>query len=55
MPLLSGHSKETRSHNIAEMIKAGHPAKQAEAAAYAKARDGRAVFGGKDYKPEKRK
>ena len=37
MPLLAGSSEATISHNIAEMIKAGHPAKQAEAAAYAKA------------------
>jgi hypothetical protein len=37
VPLLSGSSQKTIGHNIAEMIKAGHPAKQAEAAAYHKA------------------
>ena len=34
MPLTEGSSQATISHNIAEMIRAGHPAKQAEAAAY---------------------
>lgn len=34
MPLEKGSSAEARSHNIAEMIKAGHPPQQAEAAAY---------------------
>lgn len=37
MPLETGKSAAVRSHNIAEMIRAGHPAKQAEAAAYRKA------------------
>lgn len=32
MPLLKG--KKNLGHNIAEMVKAGHPLKQAEAAAY---------------------
>lgn len=39
MPLLEGSSPKTISHNIAEMIKAGHPQKQAVAAAYHKAED----------------
>jgi hypothetical protein len=39
MPLQSGSSKEVISHNIAEMVKAGHPQKQAVAAALHKARD----------------
>jgi hypothetical protein len=34
MPLIKSASDEARSENIAEMIRAGHPAKQAEAAAY---------------------
>lgn len=38
MPLESGSSQAVISHNIAEMIRAGHPPKQAEAAAYSKAR-----------------
>jgi hypothetical protein len=38
MPLKPGHSEKTIGHNIAEMIKAGHPAKQAEAAAFSNAR-----------------
>lgn len=38
MPLESGSSQETISKNIAEMIKSGHPVKQAEAAAFSKAR-----------------
>jgi hypothetical protein len=37
MPLKKGSSKETISHNIAEMIKAGHPKAQAIAAAYSNA------------------
>jgi hypothetical protein len=37
MPLKSGKDAKTRSKNIAEMIKAGHPKDQAIAAAYAKA------------------
>jgi hypothetical protein len=37
MPLQAGSSKEVISHNIAEMVKAGHPQKQAIAAAYRKA------------------
>lgn len=42
MPLRRGKSKETVSHNIREMIKAGHPKKQAVAAALSTAREGRA-------------
>lgn len=38
MPLEPGSSEKTISHNIAEMIKAGHDPKQAEAAAYSNAR-----------------
>lgn len=34
MPLIKSSSNEARSENIREMIKAGHPPKQAEAAAY---------------------
>ena len=36
MPLQSGNSPEARSANIAELIRAGHDPKQAEAIAYAK-------------------
>lgn len=38
MPLTKGHSQKTVSHNIAEMINAGHPRDQAVAAALATAR-----------------
>ena len=34
MPLIKSASDEARSENIGEMIKAGHPPAQAEAAAY---------------------
>jgi hypothetical protein len=37
MPLKSGSSEAVVSSNIKEMIDSGHPAKQAEAAAYRKA------------------
>jgi hypothetical protein len=36
-PLKSGKSKETISHNIREMVKAGYPQKQAVAASLNKA------------------
>lgn len=38
MPLKSGSSKETVSHNIKEMVESGHPQKQAVAAALSEAR-----------------
>ncbi|MEI7296607.1 DUF2213 domain-containing protein [Paraburkholderia tropica] len=37
MPLESGSSQQVISRNIAELVKAGHPQKQAEAIAYSKA------------------
>lgn len=39
MPLIKSSSDAARSENIAEMIRSGHPAKQAEAAAYANQRE----------------
>ena len=41
MPLERGSSAAVRSHNIAEMIRAGHPPAQAEAAAYRESGEGR--------------
>lgn len=38
MPLLPGKDPSVISHNIGEMLKAGHPEKVAVAAAYANAR-----------------
>jgi hypothetical protein len=38
MPLIKSGSKEARSSNIADMIRAGHPRDQAVAAAYANQR-----------------
>lgn len=38
MPLMKGHSREVVAHNIKEMVRAGHPHKQAIAAALASAR-----------------
>jgi hypothetical protein len=41
MPLETGSSNATRSRNIAEMIRAGHPPAQAKAAAYRQQRKAR--------------
>lgn len=38
MPLIAGSSPEIISHNIGEMVRAGHPENVAVAAAYANAR-----------------
>lgn len=37
MPIKRGRSKKVISANIREMVRAGHPVKQAQAAAYRKA------------------
>lgn len=42
MPLKRGTSNATRSENIREIIDAGHPPAQAEAAAYREQREARA-------------
>ncbi len=39
MPLIKSSSDKARSENIAEMIRSGHPPKQAMAAAYANQRE----------------
>jgi hypothetical protein len=41
MPLKQGSSRKTVSENIREMVKAGHPQKQAVAAALRQARSGK--------------
>jgi len=48
MPLEKGSSEEVKSHNIAEMIKAGHPRDQAIAAAYREAGETKDEEGGPD-------
>lgn len=51
MPLIKSKSKKAISSNIREMVKAGHPVKQAAAAAYSTARKA----GAKLPKPKKGK
>lgn len=46
MPLKPGHSQDVISHNIKEMIKAGHPHRQAIAAALSQARKHKMAKGG---------
>lgn len=60
MPLEKGSSKAAFSKNVATEVNAGKPTKQAVAIAYresgkdcAMPSDGRAVFGGRDYKPKR--
>lgn len=47
MPLKPGHSREVISSNIEEMVKAGHPRKQAIAAALSNSRKSKKANGGK--------
>jgi hypothetical protein len=41
MPLIKGYSQKTISHNIREMVKAGHSQRQSVAAAMKVAREAR--------------
>lgn len=52
MPLSRGESPSTVSHNIREMIQAGHPQRQAVAAALNMARQSRAHGGGAERQPK---
>lgn len=54
MPLRAGSSAATRSANIAEMIRAGHPRNQAIAAAYRKQRESKRKHRGKKRKHHRR-
>lgn len=47
MPLVKGKSKAVVSSNIREMVRAGHPQKQAVAAALSTARKSKGKIGGK--------
>lgn len=52
MPLKHGHSKEVVSSNIKEMMKAGHPQKQAIAAALTMARKAKKMAMGGEVMPD---
>jgi hypothetical protein len=47
MPLKKSASKEAFKANVREMVKSGHPVKQAVAAAYSTQREARGKKGGK--------
>ncbi len=51
MPLKKGTSKQTFSSNIKEMVKSGHPVKQAVAAAYSEKRKSSKKSSKKSKKP----